>query len=588
MKRVQHLPLVVMLTVALMSLVGCHGGGYDVRLVAADSVMREDPAMALELLDQLSPRVLNSKANRAYHALLQSQARYRCYVTATSDSLINVAVDYYRHHQDETEKLTRAYIYKGAVMNELGDRREAMVYYKKALATVASDDKFNQGYIRLGLGGIYSDFIVADSADVTFFKEALHYFSQVPDSFYIASCLNEIGISYYKTNEDSVMPYLERGLAVARAIGATELELINLMKTAQVKMFSNSAADVEQAKQIALSLLKAQPQDSDELRITVAYALAKQNKTDSARYYLNQVPAYQPLSGSRVLYNRCLAEIARSLGDVERYQYYYEYSDEIADSAVNNTVQHELRDVEARYDNEALKYQNLRYKTILALSVLGALLLLSILAMALLMARQRIARSRQRLKETEEIIDRLQSDSTRLAHELKANKEMSGSLKETLRHQLDTLGQLVVMRNKEYVDDPKGFNTMLKNIYEINKPDDVFWVGLRTYVNNTRNGIIDRIEAEHPSALIESDIRYLCLYCSGIPSTVVMACMGYNDLHSVYNKKRRIVKKLGLHENENALIEALDEYITSLGGGNPVLAIDDEKEFNTDDNEINL
>ena len=88
---------------------GCRGhNGYDNNLTAADAMMSHDVDSALAVLTAISPDGLANDADRAYHALLLTEARYRCYITATSDSLINVALDYYERHGEEREKLTRA------------------------------------------------------------------------------------------------------------------------------------------------------------------------------------------------------------------------------------------------------------------------------------------------------------------------------------------------------------------------------------------------------------------------------------------------------------------------------------------------
>lgn len=556
----------VMMVISLLN--GCHhkDDAYDIRLIAADSIMHDDASMALDMLNSIKTQSLGSERNRAYHALLLSQARYRNYVVATSDSLINVSLNYYKHHQNEREKLTRAYIYKGAIMEELGDNHQAMVHYKKALTTAATDDAFNQGYARLRLGCIYRINIVADSDDITLFKEALRYFKQVPDSNYTAICLNEIGMSYFKTNKDSVLPYLEKSLAVARAMQDTGLEGENLRTIAEFKMFSKDSKDIETAKQIAYSLLSFDNQavDLDGIFMILAYTLARQNKVDSATHYLSKVFPNQIVPGSRVFYYRCLAEVSRCQGNVAQYQQYYEYSDEIADSITNNSTQNQLRDIETKYDNEALQNENLRYKIILIASILGGLLLLSCLVIALLVIKHRFARNKQLLKESELTIERLHNDAERLSSQLNANIAMSDNLKDAIRHQIDTFTQLVTMHNKQFLKDPKSFSAMFRKSYMINQPDTSFWMGIRAYVNSIHNDIIDRLEELHPTTLKDSDIHYLCLHYSGLPSSVVMLCMGYNDIHSLYNKKRRILNKLGLSYDDSLTKDVLDEYLVSL------------------------
>ncbi|MBR4829591.1 MAG: hypothetical protein IKZ92_07310 [Muribaculaceae bacterium] len=76
---------------------------------------------------------------------------------------------------------------------------------------------------------------------------------------------------------------------------------------------------------------------------------------------------------------------------------------------------------------------------------------------------------------------------------------------------------------------------------------------LRNYVNSRFDNIITRT-AESCPAMNDSDINFLCLYCCDLPTTVIMSCMGYNDEHSVYNKKRRIAKLLGLEVSLNEYI----------------------------------
>lgn len=561
--------MIVMLVSFLFT--GCYHSdqAYSIRLLAADSIMQDDPVLALDLLNSIKAQSLGSKRDKAYYALLLSQARYRNYVVAKSDSLINVALNFYKHHQDETEKLTRAYIYKGAVMEELGDNQQAMIYYKNALTTVARADNFNQGYARLRLGYLYRINVVADSSDIALYKEALNYFKQVPDSFYIAVCLNEIGTTYIKTNKDSVLPYLEQGLAVAQSIDAKRLEWENLKTTAEFKMYSNNPADINSAKQIALSLFDEdyQPESKEWLCMIAALSLAKQNKPDSANYFLNQVASHQNLIESQVFYNVCRAEVAKCQGNLDEFMHFFKQGDELSDSVIRNETQQQLRNIEAKYDNEALKYKNLRYKMLLTAAILGGLLLLSCLALVLLVIKHRSSRNRQNIKESEETIERLRNDAQRLSEQLDANRAMSDNLKDTIRHQIEIFTQLVAMHNKQYLSNPKSFSALFKQSYMINQPDTSFWNGIRAYVNSTHNGIIDRLEEMHPSDLKDSDIHYLCLYCSGLPSSVVMLCMGYNDLHSVYNKKRRIINKLGLSFDDSMRIDVLNDYLTSLGAG---------------------
>ena len=556
----------VLLIVIIWSLVGCssQSSRYDHRLVEADSVLRHYPDSALQMLGDLDANALSSQADRAYHALLLSQARYRTYCRATSDSLINIALEYYQRHKNETEKLTRTYIYKGGVMEELGQPEEAMTYYKRALTTVAPDDAFNQGYIRLRIGGIYRDNMVADSSDIAMFKEGLRYFKMVPDSTYMLGCLTTLGSTYVKCNEDSMLAYLDQAEALARQLHNDEELQIIQRYLAEKKMFSNNPADVETAKRIALQQLNKGMSsfEHNHLLMVAAYTLARQNKSDSAMLYLRDVQDDSLLSpGQRVFYDRCLAQLALSKGDIGQYQRYFERADHLSDSLSTSEVQQQLREVEAKYDNEALKYEKLRYKTFWIISSLLAGLIVSVLAIFLILARKKSAQRKSQLEESNHIIERMADDTARLTSQLEKNQMMSDDLKQVIRNQIDVFTQLVEKHSTLFAHSPKKFGGLFQKSYDINRPDSSFWAGLRAYADSTCGGIITHTMKDCPE-LSKTDVDFLSLYCCDLPTTVIMVCMGYNDVHSVYNKKRRVAEALQLDGS-------LDDYILMVKTSHP-------------------
>lgn len=553
------LHIILLLTLAVsMSVIGCDKRHeYDKKLIMVDSLLREQPDSALALLETFDSNAFGTEADRAYYALLLTQARYKCYVVATNDSMINTALDYYQKLDDEREKLTRAYIYKGAVMEELGQAEQAMAYYKLGETTVAPDDYFNQGYIKLRLGNIYRDCHIADSSDVMLFKQALNCFKQVPDSFYILTCLTEIGSSYIKTNRDSVLPYIHQAIKLAQELHETYLEQVNQIYVAEYQIFSGNDDSIKNAKRIALNLLNSgqMSDDVEEAMMIVSFALAKENKTDSAQLLLNQAKPYLSSAEDTVFYNSCCAEIARSQGNTDRYQYYSEKNENRSYRILKNDLQRQLRDVESKYDNETLKYEALKYKSNWLLSLLGAALAICALTIVLLMVSHKSARRKRQLQESEDIIERLHHDTERLSTQLQDNQAMNEGLKQTIKNQIDSFIRLVELHYTQFTHAPKKFDELFKKTYSVTQPDKSFWAGIRAYADSTCGGIISHTVANCPK-LSETDVRFLSLCCCDLPTTVIMACMGYNEVHSFYNKKRRLCEAMCLDGK-------LDEYINS-------------------------
>ena len=549
---------ILFLTLAMLAsmLPGCSGrdSRYDSRLVAADSVLcHNDPDSALRLLSPIDARQLSTAGDRAYYALLLTQAQYRCYADITSDSTINVALDYYKRHDGESEKLTRSYLYKGAVTEVLDHPEEAMTYYKQVVDVAAPDDHFNLGYAKMRIGSLYRDYLVTDSADITFLKQALYHFRQVPDSFYIAQCLSTIGSSYVSVNNDSARRYLEQADKLIKAQNLKSIEPLNQRYLAELKMFSHDVKDIEEAKNIAVSLANKDTDERDHLLLAAAFTLAKLDKADSASHYLIQVEKDKLTDGSRVLYNDCLAELARCHGDFKQYQYYFVKADSIADKLFDNDLQRQLRDVEAKYDNEVLKNKSLRYRHNWIVSLLAALLLAGASVWVIMAMRRRLKERQRQVLESEETIERLHNETALLTSQLNAHQAMSDDLKQAIRHQIDNFTQLVEKHAYKHVNSPKKFSEAFKQAYCKCEPDSAFWASLRTYANSQYNNIIDQTIANCPE-LSETDINYLILYCCDLPTSVIMAFMGYREAHSSYNKKRRVAEALGFPNSLDAYV----------------------------------
>ncbi len=565
-------PIIILLVASLVLLAGCRHEviHYDYRLEVADSVLRHDPDSVLTMLGAIDVGSLQGDGDRAYYALLLTQAQYRCYITAPSDSVIDVALDYYERHPEERNLLTRAYIYKGAVIEELGQAEEAMTYYKRALTNAAADDIFNQGYARLRIGNIYRDHHVADSSDIMMFKEALGYFRQLPDSFYIMTCLTQIGNSYIKNNVDSVLPYLNQSNEIASRLNNKSFQAMNDLLIAKHKMYSDDPHEVSQAMDIACQLIAEGDSTNDKgpLLMTAAFALARLNQPNLAQKYLSEAKGHLEVPEDTILYERCQAEIARCRGDIDGYQHHFVRSLDITFGVSINAMQQRLRDVETKYDNEALKNQALEYRTHWIMSLLGVALLASVLAITVLLFMRILARRKRQLQESEDTIERLHHESARLSSLLNANAAMSNELKDTIRNQIKVFSRLVEEHTTNFAHSPRKFADFFEKAYRVTQPDGSFWAGLRAYANSQYNEIIDRTVEEYPS-LIDTDINFLSLYCCDLPTTVIMACLGYKEAHSVYNKKRRVAEIMGCPNGLDAYIWEYKQFAAAAASPDP-------------------
>ena len=121
----------------------------------AEALMNEHPDSAWAVLNTLSPDVMGRNSTRAHYALLYTQAQDKNYIDETNDSLISVAVDYYRHTDAVRHKFL-SYYYKGRVLTNAKDYLNATTCYMEAeqLADEVGDD-YLVGLLYAELGRIY-------------------------------------------------------------------------------------------------------------------------------------------------------------------------------------------------------------------------------------------------------------------------------------------------------------------------------------------------------------------------------------------------------------------------------------------------
>jgi len=124
--------LISLLAIFLSACTSRNGGKL---LAQADSLMQERPDSALHLLQDIPENSLKTEADRAYYALLLTQARDKNYITQANDSLIQMAARYYDTHKDAAMQ-ARAYYLWGSFYRDKNDFPKAIDKYTIALSHI--------------------------------------------------------------------------------------------------------------------------------------------------------------------------------------------------------------------------------------------------------------------------------------------------------------------------------------------------------------------------------------------------------------------------------------------------------------------
>ena len=215
---------IVICAVMALAVVSCGSHADRASLVAIDSLIMLNPDSACELLAEYPADSLTTDDDRAYHALLTTIADYKAYRPATTDSAINIAVDHYDHGDAKTDHRMRSLLYKGCVMEELGDPEAAMRNLKEAQYACPDNDNFYMGYIHFRIGALFQDQFKSQNA-IEHFKKASEYLRVAKDTLYYKTSIKNIGDLYCTINQDSASVYAQRCIELAKQTNDESLRL---------------------------------------------------------------------------------------------------------------------------------------------------------------------------------------------------------------------------------------------------------------------------------------------------------------------------------------------------------------------------
>ena len=106
--------LTILITTLCIFFNACHNSNTAPQLQLADSLIDKRADSALCILEKLSIEEISIKSAKAMYALLLTEALDKNFKSHRNDSLILIAVDYYKDNSNNKLK-TKAYYYLGRV-----------------------------------------------------------------------------------------------------------------------------------------------------------------------------------------------------------------------------------------------------------------------------------------------------------------------------------------------------------------------------------------------------------------------------------------------------------------------------------------
>ena len=558
--------IIPLLAVMFLVMAGCHHDSATMQeLARIDSmVYHQGEREALPLLQQMDIKDFNNE-EKSYHSLLLTMAQYKCYQPFTSDSVISEVVDYYRKSGDKVKYL-KALVAQGCVLEDLGNPDKAVEVYHQAEIIRPIADTAMTAYAKLRLAVLYQENIVgAKTIAVEKYKEALDLYRFLNDKHYQMLCLSTIGAIYRdftnKEQQDSCLFFIDSAAELARELNDTYFQFETLFMKAE--FYELMKFDYRASKDLVVQAIKIGGKEIDHPRahFCAAKSYIKLGQRDSALYYLNHAPAVRT-SRDSIMYFKALSEIALFDKDTDKWVFYYDKANGIADSVLYHSLNHRLRGVEKKYDVQLAVLNRVQSEARLN----QALLLAALLALALFALAFLVWRYKNQLKMRQNEVEMLKADLDGSLHSLQqmqarldsqeqddeGKARQSDELRAIISQQISAVHQLM---EYSYQYDGDKFAAKFKEMMTVPSvsDDSNYWSHLQSLVNELHDNVLVKAQEEAGGALTETELNLLALYCCGFSRTVIMVTMGYRSIGTVYNKKITIAKKLHVRD--------LDEFV---------------------------
>lgn len=510
MKREKNI-LFILTILLLLACTACYRSTRHVteHLSQAEGLIWAAPDSALHLLESISASRHLTGKEQADYALLLSLAQYRCYIPVSSDSLINLAIEYYKDKNDADKKGAAFYV-KGCILEEYcKDIPNALLAYKEAETCIPDmDDKQYVARIYSSLGYINKKSFHLEPAK-EYYQKAVQANIDGKDTVAYASNLLNLSTLYYTLHQaDSANRCINTLIDIADSLNDLDLQVKIYNNIANRKIFEKNYAEAE--KYLIHAIRLSSPHFPDKLSLGLAnlYAYTGQKeKADSLFTHLLSCPDLLVRSNSYLdLLNYFLAS------HPQEHSYLNHYI-ALTDSIYKENRAEEVGKIQQKYDNEVLARTNdqLYFKWILT-SVVGSLI--CIIAVTFLQKKWRKANALQKqIEELEEKKKVLTSSSQENERYVIQISELESQINE-LKNEKRRLKYFIKKTKKSKENKEDDYSSIFKTYLSITKDKtydkELERDNLRQWLNLTNQNFTDKLIKHYPVLSKSNQLMDVC------------------------------------------------------------------------------
>lgn len=320
-----------------------------------EACMELFPDSALSLLSQIECPECMRGQQRADYALLLTQALDKNYLdNLQSDSLIMIAVEYYKQEGDKL-KAGKAYFYYGKVMLLKERFSDAMQAYLEASSLLEETRDYKvQGMVWEYIGYLNSvQGLYENSIDN--FKHSIRYYELASDRRRILYGYRNMVRGYFSVHHnDSAGWYAEKGLVLSDTVSGMKASFLHLLG-----LIANNEKRYPQAIEYFSNAMEVCDNLNDKYRYSLSlgrvYSEVGQKKK-AEDCFVSCINATNIFVSSGAYYY--LADMHKKDGNYLKAFLYKEKSDSLLEVTRNAELQKQLLDLQNKYENDKLILEN--------------------------------------------------------------------------------------------------------------------------------------------------------------------------------------------------------------------------------------
>ena len=242
-----------------------------------------------------------------------------------------------------------------------------------------------------------------------------------------------------------------------------------------------------------------------------------------------------------------LSDYYSKTGEFEKALEYELLEIRFTDSVRLSRTSQNIANLEEVYNHQkaVIEKQDADIKANSRLFIIAAMIMVLVLTISVIII---FVQKRRRENESyNSIIEQMQNEKSALqslVQIVKENqKQEDAKLMESLQHRLDTTDKLL-SSSYQFIDYPEKFVKHFKEAMELNKTTTSNLDDILTIVNHQYNNIIERIKEDCPN-ITHDEEYFLALVCAKYSTMSIAVLFNTTNLGTIYNKKSRLLKKLG-------------------------------------------